>query len=96
MPQRAAYWWTAWDVRDYELQALRRRIGVVPQKAVLFSGTIRDNLRWERKTLRMQSFWRPLGRPRDWKLWKRKRTALMKKFCREDAICPAARDSGLP
>ena len=33
------------DVRDYELQALRRRIGVVPQKAVLFSGTIRDNLR---------------------------------------------------
>ena len=37
------------DVRDYELQALRRRIGVVPQKAVLFSGTIRDNLRWGKK-----------------------------------------------
>ena len=37
------------DVRDYELQALRRRIGVVPQKAVLFSGTIRENLRWGKK-----------------------------------------------
>lgn len=37
------------DVRNYELQALRRRIGVVPQKAVLFSGTIRDNLRWGKK-----------------------------------------------
>jgi len=37
------------DVRDYELQVLRRRIGVVPQKAVLFSGTIRDNLRWGKK-----------------------------------------------
>ena len=37
------------DVRDYELQALRRRIGVVPQKAVLFSGTLRDNLRWGKK-----------------------------------------------
>ena len=37
------------DVRDYEFQALRRRIGVVPQKAVLFSGTIRENLRWGKK-----------------------------------------------
>ena len=37
------------DVRNYELQALRRRIGVAPQKAVLFSGTIRDNLRWGKK-----------------------------------------------
>ncbi len=34
------------DVRAYEPQALRARIGVVPQKAVLFAGTIRDNLLW--------------------------------------------------
>lgn len=34
------------NVRDYEISALRERIGVVPQKAVLFYGTIRDNLRW--------------------------------------------------
>ena len=34
------------DVRAYEPAALRARIGVVPQKAVLFAGTIRDNLLW--------------------------------------------------
>lgn len=34
------------DVLTYEVDALRRRIGVVPQKAVLFKGTIRDNLLW--------------------------------------------------
>ena len=34
------------DVKDYPMQSLRRRIGVVPQKAVLFKGTIRENLLW--------------------------------------------------
>lgn len=34
------------DVRDYQLETLRRGIGMVPQKNVLFSGTIRDNIRW--------------------------------------------------
>ena len=34
------------DVRAYDPKELRSRIGVVPQKAVLFKGTIRDNLRW--------------------------------------------------
>ncbi len=36
------------DVRDYDKADLRGRIGVVPQKASLFKGTIRDNLRWGR------------------------------------------------
>ena len=34
------------DVRAIPLSRLRGRIGVVPQKAVLFKGTIRDNMRW--------------------------------------------------
>lgn len=34
------------DVKDYPLQTLRGKIGLVPQKALLFLGTIRDNLRW--------------------------------------------------
>ena len=34
------------DVRDYPLEVLRQKVGVVPQKAVLFQGTIRENLRW--------------------------------------------------
>ena len=32
------------DVRDYDIEALRSKIGIVPQKAVLFKGTIRSNL----------------------------------------------------
>lgn len=34
------------DVRDYNIRALRDMIGVVLQKNVLFSGTIKDNIRW--------------------------------------------------
>ena len=34
------------DVRDYDLVALRDAVGIVLQKNVLFSGTVRDNLRW--------------------------------------------------
>ena len=34
------------DVRDYTYASLRERIAVVPQKSVLFSGSIRDNIRW--------------------------------------------------
>lgn len=34
------------DVRDYNLQALRQKIGFIPQKSLLFTGTIGDNLRY--------------------------------------------------
>ncbi len=34
------------DIKDYDLKALREKIGVVPQKAVLFSGTVRENIKW--------------------------------------------------
>ena len=34
------------DVREYDLQALRDNVSVVLQKNVLFSGTIKENLRW--------------------------------------------------
>jgi ATP-binding cassette subfamily B protein len=37
------------DVREYDLTALRNTIVVVLQKNVLFSGTIRDNIRWGKK-----------------------------------------------
>ena len=36
------------DVRQYPLARLRGKIGVVPQKAVLFYGTIRSNMQWGR------------------------------------------------
>ena len=34
------------NVREYPMEALRAKIGLVPQKSVLFSGTIRDNLKY--------------------------------------------------
>ena len=37
------------DVRAWDPAALRGRIGIVPQKAVLFQGTLRENLRWGRE-----------------------------------------------
>jgi ATP-binding cassette subfamily B protein len=36
------------DVREYDLASLRRRMGVVPQEAHLFSGTVADNVRYGR------------------------------------------------
>jgi ABC-type multidrug transport system fused ATPase/permease subunit len=36
------------DVREYSFGQLRNKIGIVPQKAVLFKGTIRDNMKWGR------------------------------------------------
>lgn len=37
------------DVRDYDLTSLRELIGVVLQKNILFTGTIKDNIRWGNK-----------------------------------------------
>ncbi|WP_034558461.1 ABC transporter ATP-binding protein, partial [Carnobacterium gallinarum] len=34
------------DVRDYKLSALRKKIGFIPQKALLFTGTIAENMRY--------------------------------------------------
>lgn len=34
------------DVKSYTLEELRSKIGIVPQKAVLFRGTIRENMQW--------------------------------------------------
>lgn len=37
------------DVRSYDIETLRNEVSVVLQKNVLFSGTIKENLRWEIK-----------------------------------------------
>ena len=37
------------DIKEYSLNSLRGRIAVVPQKSVLFSGSIRENMLWGRK-----------------------------------------------
>lgn len=37
------------DVKHYPLNQLRELVGIVPQKAVLFKGTLRDNMKWGKK-----------------------------------------------
>lgn len=34
------------EIKRYPIKQLRKKIGIVPQKAVLFSGTLRDNMKW--------------------------------------------------
>lgn len=61
------------DVREWPLSALREQVGVVPQKAVLFTGTIRENLLWGRETATEEELWQAL------------RTAQAEDFVREKA-----------
>lgn len=48
------------DVKKYPLKQLRGKIGIVPQKAVLFKGTIRDNMKWRDKTASDEEIWQAL------------------------------------
>ncbi len=48
------------DVKEYDTQALREQIAIVPQKAVLFQGSIRENLRWGKQDATDQELWQAL------------------------------------
>ncbi len=48
------------NIREYPKKQLRDSIGVVPQKAVLFSGSIRDNLRWGKADATEEELWEAL------------------------------------
>lgn len=48
------------NVKDFDLETLREMVGIVPQKAVLFKGTIEDNLRWGKKDATEEELWEAL------------------------------------
>lgn len=48
------------DIRTMSDEELRGRIGVVPQKAVLFKGTIRSNLQWDKPDATEEEMWKAL------------------------------------
>ena len=48
------------DVREYQLAALRQKIGYIPQKAVLFTGTVADNLRYGKEDATKEQMLRAL------------------------------------
>jgi len=48
------------NVKEYKFDTLRDKIGVVPQKAQLFSGTIRDNIKWGNENATDEQVWEAL------------------------------------
>lgn len=48
------------NVKDFDLETLRKMVGIVPQKAVLFKGTIEDNLCWGKKDATEEELWEAL------------------------------------
>ena len=48
------------DVREYPLEELRAKIGMVMQKAVLFKGTVRENLLWGKEDATEEEMWHAL------------------------------------
>jgi len=48
------------NVEGYTKDALREKVGIVPQKAALFAGTIAENLRWGKKEASGEELWRAL------------------------------------
>lgn len=48
------------DVRDFPVRQLRKKIGMVPQKAVLFSGTLRKNMQWRNEDASDEEIWKAL------------------------------------
>ena len=53
-------WVDGQDVRDYDINALRTKIGVVPQKKVLFKGSIRDNILMGNENATDEEIWQAL------------------------------------
>lgn len=49
------------DVKSYTLKELRERVGIVLQKAVLFQGTIRENLMWGKEDATEEELWEALS-----------------------------------
>lgn len=49
------------DVKTYDPAKLKEKIGVVPQKAVLFRGSIRDNIRWGKEDATDEEIWQALS-----------------------------------
>lgn len=57
---RGSIWVDGRDVKEYPLWQLRNKIGIVLQKSVLFSGTIRENLYWGNENANEEQLWESL------------------------------------
>ena len=60
------------DVKDYQVNDLRTKIGFVPQQAVLFSGSVRDNLRFGKSDATDEEMIEALKVAQSWNFVKKK------------------------
>ena len=56
------------NVREYSLEELRRKVGIVMQRAVLFQGTIRENLCWGRQDATEEELYQALDTAQAWEV----------------------------
>ena len=60
-PQKGAIYYDRKDISRVDMKSLRQKIGTVMQKAVLFKGTIRNNLKWGNPEATDEDIWEALS-----------------------------------
>lgn len=78
------------NVKEYGFTQLRRMVGIVPQQAVLFTGTIRDNMRWAAPNATDEEIWRHWKLPRQQTLCAPSPVCWMRPWRLQAATFPAA------
>lgn len=74
------------DIRNYDLLKLRDMLGVIPQKAILFSGSIAENIRFGKKMQLWKKLNMQLKLLKHIRLLWKKNMVLMKKLVREQQM----------
>lgn len=84
------------DIRDYTLSELRESIGFVPQKGILFSGTIASNLRFGKADASDEQIKRLRISHRLLSLSRQRMTGMKAQSHRAAPTCQEVRSRGLP
>ena len=82
------------DIRQMKLGDLRERIGYVPQKGVLFSGTIDSNLRYGRETATREELEKAAAIAQATEFIEQKEEGMESPIAQEEAMCPVVRNRG--
>mgnify|MGYP000240675023 CR=1 FL=1 len=80
-------------MKDYDLETLRNQVAMVLQKNVLFSGTIKENLRWGSESATDEELVHACSLPGRMNLSLSSRTDTTPISNREAPMCPAGRSS---
>lgn len=84
------------NVQTYSQKELREKIGVVPQKAALFQGTIRENLSWGREDATDEEMWEALTTAQASEIVEKKMASWILSWNRTAGTFPVASARDLP